>query len=138
MPPSGGETVKAREIMNQPVLGAAKTAMARDVAIRMLSGGFSGMPITERDGSVVGIVSELDLIRALRAGKPLETTTAAEIMTTEVVGVDIDAPVEEVMEILDTKHIVRLPVVENGKLVGVISRPDVLRAAIESKFMRFS
>lgn len=130
--------MKAREIMNQPVLGAAQTATARDVAIQMLSGGFSGMPITERDGSVVGIVSELDLIRALRAGKRLETTTAAEIMTTEVVGVDVDAPVEEVMEILDTKHIVRLPVVENGKLVGVISRPDVLRAAIESKFMRFS
>jgi CBS domain-containing protein len=130
--------VKAREIMNQPVLGAAKTATARDVAIQMLSGGFSGMPITERDGSVVGVISELDLIRALRAGKPLETTTAAEIMTTEVVGVDVDAPVEEVMEILDSKHIVRLPVVEDGKLVGVISRPDVLRAAIESKFMRFS
>jgi CBS domain-containing protein len=130
--------MKAREMMTQPVLGAAQTATARDVAIQMLSGGFSGMPITERDGSVVGIVSELDLIRALRAGKRLETTTAAEIMTTEVVGVDVDAPVEEVMEILDTKHIVRLPVVENGKLVGVISRPDVLRAAIESKFMRFS
>jgi CBS domain-containing protein len=130
--------VKAREIMTQPVLGAAKTATARDVATQMLSGGFSGVPITERDGSVVGIVSELDLIRALRAGKLLETTTAAEIMTTEVVGVDVDAPVEEVMEILDTKHIARLPVVEDGKLVGVISRPDVLRAAIESKFMRFS
>jgi CBS domain-containing protein len=130
--------MKAREIMNQPVLGAARTAMARDVAIQMLTGGFSGMPITERDGSVVGIVSELDLIRALRAGKPLETTAAGEIMTTEVVGVDVDAPVEEVMEILDSKHIVRLPVVQDGKLVGVISRPDVLRAAIESKFMRFS
>jgi CBS domain-containing protein len=130
--------MKAREIMNQPVLGAARTAMARDVAIEMLSGGFSGMPITERDGSVVGIVSELDLIRALRAGKPLETITAADVMTTEVVGVDVDAPVEEVMEILDSKHIVRLPVVEDGKLVGVISRPDVLRAAIEPGFMRFS
>ena len=130
--------MKAREIMNQPVLGAAKTATARDVAIQMLTGGFSGVPVTERDGSVVGIVSELDIIRALRAGKPLETTTAADIMTTEVVGVDVDASVEEVMEILDSKHIVRLPVLEDGKLVGVISRPDVLRAAIESKFMRFS
>src|SRR3989304_8152719 len=100
--------------LNQPVLGAARTATARDVTIQMLSAGFSGMPITERDGSVVGVVSELDIIRALRAGKPLETTTAAEIMTTEVVGVDVAAPVEEVMEILDTKHIVRLPVLEDG------------------------
>ena len=130
--------MKARDIMNQPVLGAARTATARDVAIQMLMGGFSGMPITERDGSLIGIVSELDLIRAVRAGKPLETTTAAEIMTTEVISVDVEISIEEVMEILDTKHIARVPVLEDGQLVGVISRPDVLRAAIEPKFMRFS
>jgi CBS domain-containing protein len=130
--------MKAREIMNQPVLGAARTATARDVAIQMLMGGFSGMPITERDGSVIGIVSELDLIRALRAGKSLEATTAAEVMTTDVIAVDVDASMEEVMEILDSKQIVRVPVMAEGKLVGIISRPDVLRAALEPRLMRFS
>jgi len=130
--------VNAIDIMNRPVLGAAKSTSARDLAIQMLMGGFSGIPITERDGTIVGIVSELDIIRALRAGKPLDTITAAEIMTAEVITVNADATVEEIMEIMDTKQIVRVPVLEDGKLVGVVSRPDVLRAALEPKFMRFS
>ena len=130
--------MKAQQIMNRPVIAAMKTATAKDVATQMLIWGFSGMPITDRDGSVVGIVSELDLIRVLRAGKALETTTAADIMTRDVIAVDVDASVDEVMEILDAQHVVRIPVLEDGKLVGVISRPDVLRAAIEPNSIRFS
>ena len=130
--------MNAIDIMNRPVLAATRSASARDLAIQMLMGGFSGIPITERDGALVGLVSELDIIRALRAGKPLDTVTAAEIMTTEVITVNADATVEEIMEIMDTKCIVRVPVLEDGKLVGVVSRPDVLRAALEPKFMRFS
>ena len=130
--------MNAIDIMNRPVLAAARSTTARDLAIQMLMGGFSGIPITERDGAIVGIVSELDIIRALRAGKNLDSVTATEIMTAEVITVNSDATVEEVMEIMDTKQIVRVPVLEDGKLVGVVSRPDVLRAAIEPKFMRFS
>ncbi len=130
--------MNAIDIMNRPVLAAAKSTSARDLAIQMLMGGFSGIPITDRDGTVVGLVSELDIIRALRAGKPLDNVPAAEIMTAEVITVNVDATVEEIMEIMDTKQIVRVPVLEDGKLVGVVSRPDVLRAAIEPKFMRFS
>jgi CBS domain-containing protein len=130
--------VNAIDIMNRPVLAATKSTSARDLAIQMLMGGFSGIPITERDGAVVGLVSELDIIRALRAGKNLDSVTATEIMTAEVIAVNTDSTVEEIMEIMDTKQIVRVPVLEDGKLVGVVSRPDVLRAAIEPKFMRFS
>src|SRR3972149_6633935 len=105
--------MKASDIMNRPVVAAAGTTTARDVAIQMLMGGYSGMPITARDGSIVGIITELDLIRALRSNKPLDTTTAEEIMTREVITVDVSASVEEVMEILDTRRIVRVPVTED-------------------------
>lgn len=130
--------MKALDIMNRPVVAAAAATSARDIAIQMLMGGFSGMPITDRGGKVIGIVSELDLIRALRFGKPLDATAAEEIMTREVITVDVATSVEDVMEILDTKRIVRVPVTEDGRLVGVISRPDVLRAFIEPKFTTFS
>jgi predicted transcriptional regulator len=130
--------MKARDIMNRPVVAAAGSTAARDVVIHMLTGGYSGMPITDREGSIVGVVSELDVIRALRGGKSLETTTAEQIMTREVVGVDVSATLEEVIEVLDTKEVVRVPVTEDGKLVGIISRPDVLRAVLEPKFMTFS
>src|SRR3989304_2391774 len=96
--------MNAIDIMNRPVLAAAKSASARDIAIQMLMGGFSGIPITERDGALVGIVSELDIIRALRAGKTLDTITAAEIMTAAVITVNVDTTVEEIMEMMDTKQ----------------------------------
>lgn len=124
--------------MNRPVVAAARSTTVRDIAIQLLMGGYSAVPITERDGKVVGIVSEADVIRALRTNKPLENTLAEEIMTKEVISVDVDSSVEEIMEILDTKRIVRVPVTEDGKLVGIVSRPDVLRAFIEPKFMTFS
>jgi|SRR3990172_1591370 len=129
--------MNAQDIMSRPVVAAAPTATARDVAIYMLLGGFSGVPITERDGRVVGIVTELDLMRAVRAGKTLETTTVSEIMSDSVIAVDVRASVEEVMDVLDSERILRVPVMKDGKMVGVVSRPDVLRALIETQFIRF-
>jgi CBS domain-containing protein len=130
--------MKARDIMNQPVVAATRTTTARDVAIQMLMGGYSGMPITEGDGKIVGVVTELDLIRALRAGKSLEATSAEEIMVRDVTTVDVSATIEEVMELIDTKRIVRVPVTEDGRLTGVISRPDVIRGFLEPKFVTYS
>jgi CBS domain-containing protein len=102
-------------------------------------GEFSGVPVAQSDGSVVGVVTELDLIRAvLRAGKALETTLAQDIMTRDVTAVDAETPLEEIMKVLEEKNIIRVPVTDEGKLVGVISRSDVLRAMIEPKLLRFS
>ena len=129
--------MKASDIMGRPVVAAAKTTTARDVAIQMLMGGFSGMPITERDGTILGIVSEFDIIHAIREGKSVETTMAGDIMTTDVASVDVNDSVEKVLEILDTRRVLRVPVTEQGKLIGVISRPDILRAFIEPNFMTF-
>jgi CBS domain-containing protein len=128
--------MKASDIMGRPVVAAAKTTTARDVAIQMLMGGFSGMPITERDGTILGIVSEFDIIHAIREGKSVETTMAGDIMTTDVASVDVNDSVEKVLEILDTRRVLRVPVT-NTEAIGVISRPDILRAFIEPNFMTF-
>jgi hypothetical protein len=73
----GGAVMKASDIMRRPVVAATPTATARDVAIQRLMGEFSGVPVAQSDGSVVGVVTELDLIRAVvRAGKALEITLA--------------------------------------------------------------
>ena len=131
--------MKASDIMRRPVVAATPTATARDVAIQLLMGEFSGVPVAQSDGSVVGVVTELDLIRAvLRAGKALETTLAQDIMTRDVTVVNAETPLEEIMKVLEEKNIIRVPVTDKGKLVGVISRSDVLRAMIEPTFLRFS
>ena len=87
--------MNASDIMNTPIVAASPTASAREVALYMLLGGFSGVPIVERDGSLVGIVTELDLLHALRIGKPLEHTPVGELMTRDVVTVDVRTPTED-------------------------------------------
>jgi CBS domain-containing protein len=130
--------MKARDIMSQPVVAVARNTTARDVAIQMFLGGFSGMPVAERGGRMVGIVTEFDIIRAMRDGKKLESTPAEAIMTTDVISVETTASIDDVMEIMDTAHVLRVPVTNKGRLVGVIARPDILRAFVEPNFMEFS
>ncbi len=131
-------TMKVKDIMMQPVVAVARDTTVRDVAIQMFLGGFSGMPVAERGGKIVGMVTEFDVIRAIRAGKRVESTAAQEIMTTDVISVEPDADVDEVMAIMETAHVIRVPVTRRGRLVGVIARPDILRAYVEPNFMEFS
>lgn len=128
--------MNASDVMNTPIVAASIQASAREVALYMLLGGFSGVPILERDGSLAGIVTELDLLQALRNGKPLENTRVSEIMTRDVVTVDVGTPIDEIMKILASERILRVPVMENGTMVGIVSRPDLLRAAVEPQFTR--
>jgi CBS domain-containing protein len=128
----------AGDIMTRPVVAASRTTTARDLAIQMFLGGFSGMPVTERDGQIIGLVTEFDIIRAVRAGRPLATTVAEAIMTRDVITVDVETSLEEVVEILEREKFLRVPVTERGRLVGVISRPDILRWLVEPNFMTFA
>lgn len=128
--------MNAIDVMNTPIVAASPNASAREIALYMLLGGFSGVPIADGSGSLVGIVTELDLIRALRMGKPLEHVSVTDIMTRDVVTVDVSTPVEEIMSIFECEHILRVPVMREGKIVGIVSRPDLLRAVVEPNFIR--
>lgn len=122
--------MKAGEIMHVPVLVTAPEASARDVAAKLVRNKISGMPVTAREGKVLGIVTEEDILRALMERKNLDTLTAQEIMSKDLAAVRTETPVEIVMEILHDEGILRVPVTENRKLVGIISRTDVIAAAL--------
>ncbi|UCD11095.1 MAG: CBS domain-containing protein [Nitrospinaceae bacterium] len=126
---------KASEIMTRPVVSAKENASARDVALQFITGLYSGMPVTDDAGKIVGIVTELDLLKAVKEGKELVRTTAKDIMTPEVATAPPDATVEQLVKIMEEFHILRLPIVKDEKLVGVVSRSDILRGLIEPEFM---
>ncbi len=127
--------MRVADVMQRPVYSATPTTTAREVAVNLLMSRISGFPIVDQSGALVGIVTELDLIRAIRSGKDLEATLAAEIMTPDVITVDADEDVETVMETLDTEQIIRVPVTSDGRLVGVIARGDVIRAMLTPRFV---
>ena len=114
---------KAFEVMVRPVVSARKNASARDIALQLMNGLYSGMPVTDDDGKVVGIITEIDLLNAIVEGKELEKTVASDIMTTEVISVNPDMNLSEIIKIMNEKKIIRVPVVsKEGKLRGVVSR----------------
>ena len=128
-------TKKASEIMTRPVVSARENAFARDVALQLMTGHFSGMPVTNDDGKVVGIVTEFDILKAVQDGKELGRTTAKDIMTQDVATAREDATVEEFLLLMEEFHILRLPIVKDDKLVGIVSRSDILRSLMEPEFV---
>jgi CBS-domain-containing membrane protein len=132
------KTLKASDIMVRPVISARKNATARDIALQLLTGLYSGMPVTDDQGRVIGVVTEFDLLEAARAGKELTKTTAEEIMTTEVVTADVDTPVSELIKIMTDEQVIRLPITAKGKLVGLVARCDVLKTLIEPEFVTYA
>jgi CBS domain-containing protein len=129
--------MKASDIMQREVLATTPRASVRDIATQLVVNGISGMPVAERAGTVLGVITEADILESLMEGKKLEKLTAADIMSEEPITVDIETSVEEVIKILNEEGIVRVPVTEKGKLVGIISRIDVIRAVLEPEFITF-
>jgi CBS domain-containing protein len=90
-------------------------------------GGFGSVPILAKDGTVVGIVSEFDLLKAITEGKELSKVTAGEMMTKGTISVTKDTSATEIIRLLQSQHLIRVAVVDaQGKLLGVVARRDIL------------
>jgi CBS domain-containing protein len=129
--------MKAKDIMMRPVVSARKNASARDIALQILSGLYSGMPVTDDNGHVIGVVTEFDLLGQVFERKELVKLTAEDIMQKEPKTVDVNTPLKEVMEIMLENFIIRIPVTEEGRLVGIIARCDILKIYIEPEFATY-
>ncbi|MFI5184615.1 MAG: CBS domain-containing protein [Vicinamibacteria bacterium] len=144
--------MKVREIMTSDVVVVTPETSVNTVAQRMGKGSISGVPVVDAAGRVVGIVSELDLIlrnarfeppaffQILDGRIPLETpahyrkrlrhmlgTEARDVMTEEVVTVGPDEEVESLADLMVRKRVNPIPVIEGGRLVGIVSRADIIR-----------
>jgi len=126
--------LKLEEIMTRPALSAKKDTPVKDIAFEIFYGFFSGMPVTDSDGGVIGVVTEIDLLKQIRQGKDLEKLKADEIMTRNPVTVDINTSLDNVLDIMIEKNIIRIPVTEEGHIVGVIARRDILRYYFQPEF----
>jgi len=131
------KTLKARDVMTRPVVSARKNASARDIAMQILSGLYSGMPVTDESGKVIGVVTEFDLLSKVREGKELVKLTAEDVMTTNPVTVDENKAMEEVLNTMIENNVIRIPVTREGRLTGVIARCDILRTYIEPEFVTY-
>jgi predicted transcriptional regulator len=124
------------KIMTRPAISARKDTPVKDIAFEIFYGFFSGMPVTDSDGRVIGVVTEIDLLKQIRQGKDLEKLTADDIMTKNPTTVDITTSLNDILNILIDKTVIRIPVTEGGILVGVIARRDILRYYFQPEHFR--
>ncbi len=136
----------AKDIMTRKVITIKRETSVKEIIDILLKNRITGVPVVDDENKIVGIVSESDLIYK-ETSMPISDywanrkkfkdeywkikgTKAEEIMTTDVICVGGDTPVEEIATLMIEKRIKRLPVVRGKELVGIISRADVLKTIL--------
>jgi CBS domain-containing protein len=143
--------MKVRDVMTAKVLSTTPQTPLREAALMLAREGVSGMPVLDEDGVVVGVFSEADVIakeglEPHRGGllgwlvEPadrwledrLAATTVADAMSAPPVTIGPDRPLAEAATLMLDEGVNRLPVVDEGKLVGLVSRADLVRAFVRT------
>jgi CBS domain-containing protein len=140
--------MRARDVMVSHVITVGPELDVKAVANTLVANGISAVPVVAIDGSIVGIVSEGDLMRRAGSGAKrswwLETFSSADqlmadfvkthgrkakdVMTRQVISVSPDTSLQEIANVLEKHGIKRVPVIKNGRLVGIVSRANLVQA----------
>lgn len=103
-------------------------------AIRLMAEHHVGALLVTRGEAVVGIISERDYARkVILLGRSSADTRVGQIMSSPVITVSLDSTVQECMQIVTEQRVRHLPVVDNGRLIGVVSIGDLVKAVIEEQ-----
>ena len=132
--------MNAADLMSPQVIVAKQNTNAEAISARLLAGEFNGVPVVDDNGAVTGIVTAIDILKAIRndSNRKLNAMVAKDIMTPNPSVVKKDTPVEDIIDIMIQKEIVLVPVVEdnnNNKLVGVVARLDIIRQKLNEEFI---
>ncbi|MCX5779239.1 MAG: CBS domain-containing protein [Firmicutes bacterium] len=146
----------AKTIMTKDVIAVRPEEKVEKVVRILVDNKISGVPVVDEDNHVVGIVTEKDLMikaselkvpfyvtlfdsiifleNPMRFNNDIKKYTAAlvkEAMTAKVISVEEDTPVSDIVAIMQKRNINRVPVVRHGKLIGIITRNDILKSLVE-------
>ena len=110
----------ARDIMTSQVISISPMTAVQEIVDLLADYRISGVPVVDETGHLLGLVTEADLI--VKRG-----ATAADIMSSRVVTAQETTPVDEIAQILTSNRYKRVPVVREDRVVGIVSRADVVR-----------
>lgn len=147
----------AQDIMTRDVITANENLSVRELAGIFAENRISGAPVVDDQGKLVGVVTENDLIdqakkihiptvmaffdsfvflenpdRLEKDLKKMAASTVGDVCSRDLVTVEHDAPLEEIATIMSEKRTHTLPVMEKGRMVGVIGKSDVIRSLAQS------
>lgn len=142
--------MRAKHVMTYPVITATADQTVREVALILSTRHISAVPIVDYSGKLIGLVSEGDLIRRFEIGTQMRrswwlsifTSNAKladeyarahakkvlDVMTHDVITVVPGTPLSEIARIFERNRVKRVPVLDNGKLVGIVTRANLVQA----------
>jgi len=148
--------MKVMDVMQTNVITIQTDMEIKEIARTLYDNKISGVPVVDSDGNLVGIVSEGDLLHKETNPqipgvvgilgaliyyngvkqydsdlKKLIAVQASEIMTPNVIMINKEASIEEAASLMVSKKIKRLPVMESGKIIGIVSRMDIIKTLME-------
>ncbi len=132
--------MRAKDVMSEGVVSIVATATVHEAAKLLVNTHVSALPVLDANGVMVGIVSEADVIK--EGMQPAGPTPAghvtalsrpvAEIMTRDVVTADENASLSDIAALMLRRRVKRVPILRERKVVGVVSRVDLLQALLSS------
>jgi CBS domain-containing protein len=118
--------MQAKEIMTPNVLTISSTASVRELATLLTRNNIGGIPVTDSKGKIVGMATQADVVG--KKGKQVKS-----IMSKKIVSVTEETSVAEIARLLTAHKITRVPVMRDGKLVGIVSQADIVGAIASGK-----
>lgn len=117
---------KAKDIMTEPVVSVDKDTPMHQVAQILATNNISGIPVVDEDMAVVGIITEKDVLDLFHVLQYADSRTVNSSMTQSVTTFDAEDDLEDICQCFKNSHFRRAPVISNGKMVGIISRRDLI------------
>jgi CBS domain-containing protein len=144
--------VKVKDVMSREVLTVHPDATLKEVAALLAARRITGLPVVDNEGAVLGVVSEADILFKERANVrdrgflyaalhpaemleeelKLDARRAVEAMTSPAITIGPDEPIARAAAVMCDEGVKRLPVLEGGALVGIVTRADLVRAFVRS------
>lgn len=124
----------AQDIMTDNVLTISPNATVQEAIETLMRKKISGLPVVDEDGQLIGVITEFALL-AMAYDVDVRQEKVSKHMTTEVITVAPSEPIRKVADLCIMHRVRRIPVVENGQIVGLISRRDVLKGIYEATLM---
>jgi CBS domain-containing protein len=116
----------AKDIMSKSVATVRQDANVLDIIRHLVENRVTGLPVVSEDRRLLGIVTEKDILEILLHDKDVKEKTAKDVMTTEITCFDEDEDLMEIFKCLVESNFRRVPILSDGKLVGIISRADII------------
>ncbi len=109
----------------------------KEVVFKMMGTGCPGLPVVNEQMEVVGILTAFDVLKAIRNGVEIDAITVGKVMSKAPLSADVNTPLEMLIDMLIDNNYTIIPVTNKNKLVGIVSRAEILQAYAEPHMYQF-